>query len=742
MRSLWKEQAALTGNASSQVATESNCKVKCRSHYPSMNLNQLEAPEHTQSPSLEMLLRRLRATEAQQNDKFANILDVVGEFGTFQQRLVALTFIPNILLAFFMFADIFMFTAQKPYCNTSWILAVDPNLSEAQQLNLTLPREPNGSFQTCLRYLPVAWDLESIIQFGLNYTESCQDGWIYPETKKRSLVNEFDLVCGKDRDTEGVQTMFTAGLLIGSLIFGFVSDKLGRYPTILMSLLGLAIFGFGTAFVNSFHQYLFFRFAVSQALVCYAISSVCLATEWLMGQHRAHAIILEHCFFSVGILFLTGLAYSLPHWRLLFLVGGAPVFPLISYIWIVPESPRWLLMKGKLEEAKQVLCYAASVNKKIIPLSLLDKLQLPGKKVTKASVLDFYNNKHLRKVTLVMGCVWFTVGYSYFTLSLKLKNLGVDLHFTQVIPGIMEVPARLCCIFLLEQMGRKWSLIATLFQGSLMCLLVLIFPSGTAHPPLGATPSPQPSCFLRLLPPALFGQQDTLGVSWGTHGPPALLSWCRSLERCPPQGRVPRLGAGSSQKPGRGGGAVPRNPPCVWGVGGLLPARVRSDGLKSMIIVMAVLGEFSLAASVSMFFIYTAELLPTVLRATGLGLVSLACAGGAISSLAVSHQKLTLLPICLCCVSATLALFLCSLLPETQDQALPDNLEHWFLQTRNMAEDPFAKEVVSGDGTAEVMKNTILSSTMLKSDLDILSSASWQNASLHGRGKETDPQND
>ncbi|XP_025726768.1 solute carrier family 22 member 14 isoform X1 [Callorhinus ursinus] len=620
MRRLWKEQAALTGNVSSQVATESNRgKVKRRSHYPSTKLNQLEAPEHTQSPSLEMLLRRLRATEAQQDDKFANILDVVGEFGTFQKRLVALTFIPNILLAFFMFADIFVFTAQKPYCNTSWILAVDPSLSEAQQLNLTLPREPNGSFQTCLMYLPVAWDLESIIQFGLNYTESCQDGWIYPETKKRSLVNEFDLVCGKDRDTEGVQTMLTAGLLIASLIFGFVSDKLGRYPTILMSLLGLAIFGFGAAFVNSFHQYLFFRFGVSQALVGYAISSLCLATEWLMGQHRAHAIILEHCFFSVGILFLTGLAYSLPHWRLLFLVGGAPVFLLISYIWIVPESPRWLLMKGKLEDAKQVLCYAASVNKKVIPLSLLDKLQLPGKKVTKASVLDYYNNKHFLKVTLVMGCVCFTVGYSYFTLSLKLKNLGVDLHFTQVILGIMEVPACLCCIFLLEQMGRKWSLIATLFQGSLMCLLVLILPSE----------------------------------------------------------------------------------------------------LKSMIILMVVLGEFSLAASVSVFFIYTAELLPTVLRATGLGLVSLAWAGGAISSLAVSHQKLTLLPIFLCCISAALALFLCSLLPETQDRALPDNPEHCFLQTKNMAEDPFTEEVVSGDGTAEVMKNTILNSTMLKSDLDI-----------------------
>ncbi|XP_045859518.1 solute carrier family 22 member 14 [Meles meles] len=622
------------------MATENGCKVKHRSHHSSMNSNQLEVPVHTQSPSLEMLLRRLRASEAQKDDNFANILDVVGEFGTFQRRLVALTFIPNILLAFFVFADIFMFAAQTPYCNTSWILAVEPNLSEAQQLNLTLPREPNGSFQTCLMYLPVAWDLDSIIQFGLNYTESCQDGWIYPEAKKRSLVNEFDLVCGKDGNTEGVQTMLTAGILIGSLIFGFVSDKLGRYPTILMSLLGLTVFGFGTAFVSTFHQYLFFHFGVSHALVCYAISSVCLATEWLIGQHRAHAIILEHCFFSVGIMFLNGLAYSLSHWRLLFLLGGAPVFPLISYIWIVPESPRWLLMKGRVEEAKQMLCYAAGVNKKIIPLSLLDKLQPPGKKVTKASVLDFYNNKYLLKVTLVMGCVWFTVGYSYFMLILKLKDLGVNIHFTQVIPGIVEVPARLCCIFLLEQIGRKWSLIVTVFQGSLMCLLVLILPSD----------------------------------------------------------------------------------------------------LKSMMIILVVLGEFSLAASVSLFFIYTAELLPTVLRATGLGLVSLAWTSGAISSLAITYQKLIILPIFLCCISAALSLSLCSLLPETQDRALPDNLEHYFLQTRNMAEDMFTEEVVDSEGTAEVMKNTVLSSTKLNSDSDSLFSMSWQDVSWLGRGRETDSQ--
>ncbi|XP_054204420.1 solute carrier family 22 member 14 isoform X5 [Homo sapiens] len=407
---VWRVEIMMTpGNFaaafSAQMAGEENFKEELRSQDASRNLNQHEVAGHPHSWSLEMLLRRLRAVHTKQDDKFANLLDAVGEFGTFQQRLVALTFIPSIMSAFFMFADHFVFTAQKPYCNTSWILAVGPHLSKAEQLNLTIPQAPNGSFLTCFMYLPVPWNLDSIIQFGLNDTDTCQDGWIYPDAKKRSLINEFDLVCGMETKKDTAQIMFMAGLPIGSLIFRLITDKMGRYPAILLSLLGLIIFGFGTAFMNSFHLYLFFRFGISQSVVGYAISSISLATEWLVGEHRAHAIILGHCFFAVGAMLLTGIAYGLPHWQLLFLVGGILVIPFISYIWILPESPRWLMMKGKVKEAKQVLCYAASVNKKTIPSNLLDELQLPRKKVTRASVLDFCKNRQLCKVTLVMSCV-------------------------------------------------------------------------------------------------------------------------------------------------------------------------------------------------------------------------------------------------------------------------------------------------------------------------------------------------
>uniref|UniRef100_A0A8D2DZH2 Solute carrier family 22 member 14 n=1 Tax=Sciurus vulgaris TaxID=55149 RepID=A0A8D2DZH2_SCIVU len=573
------------------MSGEKNSEAEDDSQVPGSS-NRCGTSGTSHSWSLDTLLQRLRAMESKKDDKFADVLDAVGEFGTFQRRLIALTFIPNILSAFFMFADHFVFSEEKPYCNTSWILALDPNLSEAEQMNLTLPRAPNGSFLTCLMYLPVSWDLESIIQFGLNSTNPCENGWIYPESKKRSLISEFDLVCGKEPKKETVQTMFMTGQLLGSLIFGLLSDKLGRYPTILLSLLGLLFFGFGTAFVNSFHQYLFFRFGVSQAVMGYAIVSLTLVTEWLVGEHRAHAVILEHCFFSVGVMFLTGLAYNLPHWRLLFLVGGAPVFPLISYIWILPESPRWLMMKGKVKEAKEILCYAAEVNKKTIPLNLLDELQLPGKKATKASAVDFCSNKYLCKVTLVMGCVWLTVSYSYFTMSLKLREFGVSIHFRQVIPGILEVPARLCSIFLLEQMGRKWSLAQTVIQAALMCLLMLLLPQGEDGPRL------RQLFFL-----------DT--------------------------------------------------------------------GLKSTLILLLMLGGCSLAVTVTVVFIYTAELFPTILRSTGLGLMSLASSGGVILSLTVISQLPTLLPVFLCFISSMVALCFSFLLPETQNQLLSDSLEQF-----------------------------------------------------------------
>nr|XP_048280034.1 solute carrier family 22 member 14 isoform X3 [Myodes glareolus] len=519
----------------------------------STHQHETSLPSH--SWSLEMLLRRLRAIEVKRDDKLASVLDAVGEFGTFQWRLVALTFIPYVLLSFFMFSDSFVLTSQRPYCNTSWILKVGPNLSVAEQLNLTLPRAPNGSFLTCLMYIPVPWDLDSIVHFGLNYTETCRYGWIYPYAKRRSLINEFDLVCGNEPNKENMQTVFLAGVLTGSLFFGFLSDKIGRYPVFLMSMAGLLVFGFGTAFVNTFYQYLFFRFTAAQAAVGYVISSVSLVMEWLVDEHRAHAIILQHCFLALGIIFLSGAATRVFHWRLVFLLAGAPMFPIISNI-------------------------------------------------------------------------WFVISYIYFTMNLKLKDCGIETYLRQIIPGILEVPARLYCILLLENLGRKCSLFVNLILSTISCFFLLFLP----------------------------------------------------------------------------------------------------QELKSTKLLMLVLGHFNMAASVTVLFIYTCELLPTVLRSTGLGMVSLASSAGAITALAVYNHIKTQLPIFFCCLSCIVALCFSSLVPETGNQPFRDSIEYSSSNQResidskrksqDVAPEMLTEESMSDIRIDQVAKNTILNAMPLTFAVD------------------------
>lgn len=122
--------------------------------------------------------------------EFGEVLEAIGNFGRFQKWLVLLLCIPNFLTPFHMFGQVFITMPTPHFCNTSWIRAINPNLSIGLQWNLTIPRNPDGSFQECSMYTPVDEDLETIIKYGLNDTEKCQDGWLYPEEQKPTLLTE------------------------------------------------------------------------------------------------------------------------------------------------------------------------------------------------------------------------------------------------------------------------------------------------------------------------------------------------------------------------------------------------------------------------------------------------------------------------------------------------------------------------------------------------------------------------
>ncbi|XP_051835200.1 solute carrier family 22 member 14-like isoform X1 [Antechinus flavipes] len=424
--------------------------------------------------------RRVFGRRLFKSEKFSNqgayleILQAAGEFGTFQRRLVALTFIPSLLTAFFVFDGGLLQRTQRYHCYSDWLLTIQPNLTREELYNLSLPKKDDGSFEECQRYSPVQRDFDSIVKYGLNETEECQKGWIYIQPEYWTLAREFNLICDKSSGLLEARAIFVIGILCGSLIVGTLCDRLGCYRTILTMMASYAFFGFGTAFVPNFKVYKVFQFGVGMTIMCYQISSIILVSEWLVVSRRAQAIALENCFYVLGLIMFSVLTSMIPHWRLLRLAGASPVFLLISYIWILPESPMWLLTKGKTEKAKDILCMAANVNKKVIPPELFQ--QLIKEKIHYGTILNILQRRPLRRILAILFYMWFSMALSYFGLISKghqhTKEYGGYLTL-----GLMQIPVHLSCIILTEKLGRKNSQILSLFIGGFSGLSTVFIPN-------------------------------------------------------------------------------------------------------------------------------------------------------------------------------------------------------------------------------------------------------------------------
>lgn len=79
-------------------------------------------------------------------------------------------------------------------------------------------------------------------------------------------------------------------------------------------------------------------------------------------------------FYTFGIMMLAGVTYLVPDWIDMCLYTSMPFIVYFLYLFIMPESPRWLLAKGKFEDALNILEVMAKVNGKTFPDSIRIKL--------------------------------------------------------------------------------------------------------------------------------------------------------------------------------------------------------------------------------------------------------------------------------------------------------------------------------------------------------------------------------
>jgi MFS transporter, AAHS family, 4-hydroxybenzoate transporter len=149
----------------------------------------------------------------------------------------------------------------------------------------------------------------------------------------------------------GVFAAANFGVLIGSLVFSMVADKIGRRPVLIGATLFFSAMALATAYAQNVEQLLWLRFIAGIGMGCIIPNATALVGEFSPKRSRVTFMMCITVGFTAGAA-LGGFvaAWMIPAfgWRSVFIFGGAvPLVIALIMIWGLPESLQFLAVSGR-----------------------------------------------------------------------------------------------------------------------------------------------------------------------------------------------------------------------------------------------------------------------------------------------------------------------------------------------------------------------------------------------------------
>jgi len=253
------------------------------------------------------------------------------------------------------------------------------------------------------------------------------------------------------------------GQFFGALAFGALADRLGRVRTISVAAGLMSVMAIGCALTGGFAALLVCRFVQGFGLGGEVPVAATYVNELSPAHARGRFFILYEMIFVIGLVAAGQLgAWLVPSlgWKSMFLVGGVPGLVISVSVWLLPESPRWLIARGRFDQAERVIeKVEASTSRRNPPPPLASVRTTPRAGVGWGELFSsFY-----RRRTGIVWALWFLTYFVANGLNNWLPTLYQSVYHLPLrsalraasLTNVVQVVITLAAALLIERVGRR-----------------------------------------------------------------------------------------------------------------------------------------------------------------------------------------------------------------------------------------------------------------------------------------------
>ena len=272
------------------------------------------------------------------------------------------------------------------------------------------------------------------------------------------------------------------GQIAGALVFSWLAEKYGRIRSAAAAVALMSVMGLGCALAGDFATLFAFRFIQGIGIGGEMPVAAAYISEVSKARGRGKFFMLYELIFPIGLMAagqIGALVVPVFGWQVMFLLGGIPGLIVTFLLLRLPESPRWLISKGRISEAERIVQQMEATTGGVAEAPTPPPVPAKPAHAERSRWREILGGTY-RSRTLIVWTLW---AMSYFITN-SLNNWMPSLYNTVYKLGLREslraasmtnvaqVIVLLVCAFCIDRTGRRnWAVASFIGGGALLAIL-------------------------------------------------------------------------------------------------------------------------------------------------------------------------------------------------------------------------------------------------------------------------------